>query len=181
MTQDVIRCDFDGCVKGIEKLHSEVAVMYSGDRSPHSYLGNVTRNGANFDGVCGRDVIFRVDEEGCLCYHLAEWRDDCIFSKREVRAAQVEGTRDKRNLFIFQGEVALRWMNGAVVLAEEIPAQNKVVDQVSHNPAIHPHVATFDAEADVDDSNGFDLAPIDADGVAFEGADDVFVQVRVLT
>ena len=93
--------------------------------------------------------------------------------------ADSHGVFDEFDLLILVLQITLGWMDRAFITREEVPTEDKIVDQVFDYAAIHSQVATIDAKFDVDDTQGLHLASINADGATFMGADLVFVEVGV--
>ena len=72
-------------------------------------------------------------------------------------------------------------MDGAFISAEEVPSEYKVVDEVTHNPAGHAHVASVDAKGDVDDTKDFDFASVNANGAPWNWANGAIVEGGMAT
>ena len=92
-------------------------------------------------------------------------------------AAGLHCVGNEVSFFVFEGEVALFGMNGAIVFAEEVPSQYKVVNQVSYYATGHAHMAAFNAKLHVDASQGFHFAAINAYSFAMMGLKVIFVEV----
>ena len=65
-------------------------------------------------------------------------------------------------------------MDGAVMLAEEVPPKDEVMDEVLDDSAVSSHEPAFDAELDVDSAYGFHLTAVYAYGFPFVWLDLIF-------
>ena len=95
--------------------------------------------------------------------------------------ANAEGVSDEIHSLIFISKISLTGMDSAIVFAEEVPAKDEVIDQIFHNSAGHPQMATIDAELDVNDTLSIHSFAINANGSPLVGFDLLFIQVGVAT
>ena len=96
-----------------------------------------------------------------------------------MRSAELHRVRKEGHLRVLKGEAALRGVNAALVLAEEVPAKHKVVHEVPNYAAIHPQVSAIDPKTNVDHTNGDYLTTIYANGLATMRLDLIPVQIGV--
>ena len=97
-----------------------------------------------------------------------------------MRPTEFHRVGEEGHLSILKGEAALRGVNAALVLAEEVPAKHKVIDEVPDYAAIHPQVTAIDPKANVDHTNGDYLTTIYANSLATMRLDLIPVQIGVL-
>ena len=93
--------------------------------------------------------------------------------------ADAQRVGDKVHSFVLVREIPLLWVDGAIVSAKEVPAEDKVIHKVFDNTAIGTHEAPVDAEVNVNYPYSFNLAAIDTDSLAGVGLDLMIIKFRV--
>ena len=96
-------------------------------------------------------------------------------------ATHFQGVGNELDSLILISKVTLTGVNHTTVFTKEVPAKDKVIDQVLDNATVHAHVAAINAEPHVDNTEGFNLATINTNCFALVRAELISVQVGVAT
>ena len=70
-------------------------------------------------------------------------------------------------------------MDTALIFAEEVPSQDKVINKIADNSAVHAQMAFVNTKNDVDDPKGLNFATIYAIGSTVVRRDLVVKEFRV--
>ena len=120
-----------------------------------------------------------VEVESSLSDHLAISWYHCVFCEAEEGSTDFRGVGFQVDPLILQGEVTLAGVDAAFVFTEEVPSQDKIIDEIAHNSAVHPEMPFIYTEHDVHDAESLNFATIDAIGPAKMRGDFVVIQFRV--